>query len=472
MLDDRAEARQKTKVVLVLNEQSVDSSVGVDFHFNPAKKHEANPVLIPGMPHEIDDLQVSWPSVGVWDPVEKRLRYYFNGREALQYDSRVHPQSVGFERWLGRLWRHCYAESTDGITWEKPRLSQVTLGGLDNNAIKTDYEVQGDGVGWNNFCSLQAVWINPTPAVPEEKFCALGTEIGSDGKGNRTFAKFHKTLYYSPDGKQWKRQDVVADFSNPNGSPALDTIDMNAVIYDPDDPDPDHRYKLYGQTDKPEEGRRGYEVVSGRDLKSIKRANRRLVLVRDLAVEKQIHWAMVKKLGNGYFVAMHDSSKWDETVQLVIPKGDLRLAISPDGLDFSQFHPKEPLVACSPDKGMWDHNWLVTSDLAEIGDTVCFFYHGAAVYFRPWPQVAPGADYRLRATNVYPVCLGLATVPRDRFAFATLVDGRAGLVVSKPIAWHENATLWLNADVPEGATITSHLPGASPPATTLTNAPS
>jgi hypothetical protein len=457
MLHDRAEARQKTKVVLVLNEQSVDSSVGVDFHFNPAKKHEANPVLIPGMPHEIDGLQVSWPSVGLWDPIEKRLRYYYNGREALQYDSRVHPLSVGFERWLGRLWRHCYAESTDGITWEKPRLSQVTLGGLDTNGIKTDYEAQGDGVGWNNFCSLQTVWINPTPSGSEERFCALGTEIGSDGKGNRTFAKFHKTLYYSPDGKRWKRQYVVADFSNPNGYPAPDTIDRNAVIFDPDDPDPDRRCKVYGQTDKPEEGRRGYGVVTGPDLKSIKRDNRRLVLVRDSAVENQIHWATVKKLDNGYFVAMHDSWKWDEAAQPVTPKGDLRLAISSDGLDFSQFHPKEPVVARSANKGMWDHNWLVTGDIVETEDAVWFFYHGAPVYFRPWPQAAPGAEYRMRATNVYPLCLGLAILPRDRFAYAAPKRGQTGTMTSKSVALPADSKLWLNSEVPEGAALAMEL---------------
>lgn len=456
MLRDRTEARQKTKVVLVLNGQSVESSEGVNFQFNPAKKHEANPVLIPGMPHEIDGLQVSWPSAGVWDPVEKRLRYYYGGLDVVQYDSRVNPRSVGYERWLGRMWRDCYAESADGVTWEKPKLSQLTHRNFDTNGIKADYEAQGDGVGWNNFCRFHAVWINPTPSGPDEKYCALANEIGSDGKGNRTFAKFHKTLYCSPDGKQWKRQYVVADFSNSGSSgsyPAPDTIDINAVIYDPDDPNPEGRYKLYGQTDKPEEGRRGYGVVTGPDLKSIARDNRRLVLTRDATVEHQIHWGTVKKLENGYFVAMHDSSKWDEAVQPVIPRGDLRLAISSDGLDFSQFHPKEPVVACSANKGMWDHNWLVTGDIVEVGDTVCFFYHGAAVYFRPWPQAAPGADYTLRATNVYPLCLGLATLPRDRFAFATPAQGQSGRITSKLIALNENSTLWLNADVPDGATL-------------------
>jgi hypothetical protein len=98
-------------------------------------------------------------------------------------------------------------------------------------------------------------------------------------------------------------------------------------------------------------------------------------------------------------------------------------------------------------------HWLVTGDIIEVGDTVCLFYHGTAVYFRPWPQAAPGVEYRLRATNVYPVCLGLATLLRDRFAFVTPASGEPGSIVSKPIALNNKSILWLNVDVSEGATL-------------------
>ena len=51
--------------------------------------------------------------------------------------------------------------------------------------------------------------------------------------------------------------------------------------------------------------------------------------------------------------------------------------------------------------------------------------------------------------------MGLATVPRDRFAFATPVEGKSGTVTSLPLELSASRSLWINAETaPNEVTLT------------------
>ena len=446
-------AADSAKVVLIVDEQSVESVEGVTFHLNQARKHEENPVLIPGRPHEVDSLQVSWPSTTIYDPVGKKFMCYYSGMDVIQYDSRLHPKSVGYERWLGRLWRYCYAQSQDGVHWEKPKLGQYTHRGIDTNRIVSDYEAAGDGVGWNNWCRPAEVWLNPEPKSPDEKFLAIFCEIGSDGKGNRSFKLFQETIYQSPDGKAWTRTDqVVYDGSNPAGAISEDLIDVNTVVHDPGHPDPQRRVQLFGQSCRSQDGGRAVSVVSAGDFDSIEMTkNRHLLLRNDPEIEDELHWNKVRRMQNGYYLVIHDSSHLDYTAQKP-PTSDIRMGISTDGIDFRRLHRHTPLIPRGK-KGEWDHNFLVCGDIVEFGDTVHFYYHGCSIIWRPWPSTESGVDYVLRGSNVYPVYMGLATVPRDRFAYAATVDGGEGQVVTRPVDIPVGGKLWVNSELTDGGAV-------------------
>ena len=431
-------------VQLLADAPSVKSVQHVSFRLNPALKHPENPVLIPGFPHEWDSLQVNWPSRVCYDRHDRLFKCWYSGLDAVQYDVATHPERHGFEHWLGRLWRTGYAESADGIHWTKPALGQYTHRGQDTNVIVTDYAAAASGPGYDHFCSVSEVWLNPAPEGADDRFLGIFTEIGWDAQGYRSFKTFRKVIYASPDGKRWKRGRVAYDApSDSDASPAANVVDMSSAVFDPDDPDPRRRYKVYGQTDRPlrpGRGNRGVGVVCAPDLYSLKSDNLQVLLEGEEPYETEIHWSAVKKLDNGYFVMVHDSSRFDYDACEKPPAADLKLAVSRNGLDFTRVHPGTALVARGR-KCEYDSNQLVTSSIVEYGDTVYIYYHGTSCIYRPWPLPTPGTPGNLRASVLYPTFMGLATLPRDRFAYA---EG-PGTLTTFPLTCGED-TLRLNAD--------------------------
>lgn len=432
------------KVQLILDKSDVQSAQGVCFRLNPARKHPENPVLIPGFPHEWDSLQVNWPSRVCYDPHDKLFKCWYHGLDAVQYDVATHPERRGFEYWLGRLWRTGYAESADGIHWTKPALGQHTHRGQDTNVIVTDYAAVGTGGGYDHYCSVAEVWLNPTPEGADDRFLGIFTEIGWDAQGYRSFKTFRKVVYASPDGKRWKRGKIAYDApSDSDASPAPNVVDLSSVVFDPDDPDPRRRYKAYGQTDRPirpGRGNRGVGLMCAPDLYSLRYDTLQVLLEGEEPYETEIHWSAVKKLSNGYFAMVHDSSRFDYAACEQPPVADLKLAVSRDGIDFRRVHPNTPLIARGR-KCECDSNQLVTSSIVEHGDTVYIYYHGTSCIYRPWPKAKPGGPGNLRASVLYPTFMGLATLPRDRYAYAK----GPGTLTTFPLTLGEDS-LRLNAD--------------------------
>jgi len=437
-------SRDSVTIQLILGSADVHSAQGVSFHLNPAQKHPDNPVLIPGFPHEWDSLQVNWPSRVCYDPQDKLFKCWYHGLDAVQYDVATHPERRDFEHWLGRLWRTGYAESGDGIRWTKPALGQHRHRGQDTNVIVTDYAAAGSGAGYDHCCSLAEVWLNAAPEGEDDRFLAVFTEISWDAQVYRSFKTFRKVIYSSPDGKRWKRGKIAYDApSDSDTTPTPNVVDMSSEVFDPDDPDPQRRYKVYGQTDRPVRpgrGNRGVGVVCAPDLYSLKYENLQVLLEGEEPYEDEIHWSAVRKLSNGYYVMVHDSSRFDYDTSEKPPDADLKLAVSRNGLDFTRVHPDTPLVARGS-KCEYDSNLLVTSSIVEHGDTVYIYYHGTSCIYRPWPKPKPGTPGYLRASVLYPTFMGLATLPRDRFAYAQ----GPGTLTTFPLTLGED-TLRLNAD--------------------------
>jgi hypothetical protein len=91
---------------------------------------------------------------------------------------------------------------------------------------------------------------------------------------------------------------------------------------------------------------------------------------------------------------------------------------------------------------MWDENLLVTNSAGwqEVGDELWIHYFGCPRMYQSWPaqyEFSPGR----RGSHIAPVYLGLAALPRDRFAYAT----GEGVVTIFPLELTDDG-LWLNAD--------------------------
>ena len=68
-----------SKAHLILDRQSVESAEDIEFHLHQATKHPESPVIIPGMPHEWDGLQINWPSQVLYDRESKLFRCWYSG---------------------------------------------------------------------------------------------------------------------------------------------------------------------------------------------------------------------------------------------------------------------------------------------------------------------------------------------------------------------------------------------------------
>jgi len=431
------------RTVLILDAQSLASSEGVRFRLNQAQKHPENPVLVPGLPHEMDGLQVNWPSTVLYDPEASLFRCWYQGRDVMQYDGNTYPERRPLANWLGRLWRLGYAESEDGVHWRKLPLGFHQHHGADTNICGCDYERLGTGVGFDHYWSLQAVWLNPAPQSSAERLQAFVMEVGADAQGNCSFKMQRWVVYSSPDGRFWTRGRVALDQPSARDDiPAPDNIGVRTVILSPDAPDPHRRVMAFGQSDRPgleEHGNRGVCRVTAPDLYSLKYEDIEVLFEGDERYENELHFNTVKKLENGHYLMVHDSSRfsYDGTG---IPDCDIRLAASPDGVAWRRVHPETPLIPRGA-KAEFDANMMVTGSIVEHGDTVFLYYHGTPCIFRPWPSTPPGVPREFRATNVYPVFMGLATLPRDRYAYA---EGPG--TVTTDLLELRGGDLWVNAE--------------------------
>jgi hypothetical protein len=395
------------RVLLFLDEQSVQSFDAITFHPNPAAKHPENPLLLPGEPHQWDSLQVTWPATVLYSTRDRMFRCWYSGLDVIQAP--------------GRVWKPGYAESADGIHWVKPNLGQVEFLGKPTNQI--------DGPGR----MLSTVFENPFPGAPEsERFGSLWL----DGKGMESV----KVLAFSPDGKVWRRDSVVYGPIKPEKAKWFQ--DVCQLLYDPSDPDPEFRVKGYAQGYFPvgsASTRRVRQVglVHGPDARRLRDADPPIALAPEAGIDEELHFSTVSKIGDLHVMLFESDRFGTNPIH-----GDLKLAVSRDGRRFRRVHPKSPIVATGA-KGTWDENLLVTttSALQRVGDEMRIYYLGCPNVYNSWPVEYAVTPAR-RGSQFAPCYLGAATLPRDRFAYAR----GPGLLTTQPwpVAAHE--TLELDVD--------------------------
>ena len=140
----------------LFDDQDIDRTAGVRRVLSSPKK-EPNPILQPHMP---------WETAGS-SAFHAVLRDRLSGRFRLWYRASI----GGADRPAGEtneLERHflCYAESDDGLTWDRPSLRRFSFAGcLENNIIR---EIDaGDSVFHN-------IVEDPDDLDPQRRYKALG----------------------------------------------------------------------------------------------------------------------------------------------------------------------------------------------------------------------------------------------------------------------------------------------------------
>lgn len=406
---------------LILDQDSVASSEGVRFQLSSATKHPLNPLLAPGRPEKWDSLQVSWPGTVVFDEEERLFKCFYSGLDA------THIPSTGPSTEFP--WRPGYAESVDGINWTKPDLGQVEHRGRPSNRMAVPPSA----------VMLGTVTIDPAPSSPERRFVGIWLEALDRPKGE---VSWQKRLAFSPDGRTW-------DWDGP----AVYTeglYDFYQVLHDPLAPKSE-RTKIYAQAQywptetgeivrpsrwEPHNIIRAIGVFVGPDVEHMREADNPLALAPEKDIDDELHFASVRRVGNQY-VMLFESDRFG-TDPL---NGDIRLAVSGDGTQFRRVHRERPLVA-NGSRGMWDENLLVTNTagLVEVGDELRIYYFGGSNVYRAWPPIY-AAEHYLRGSLYYPVQMGMATLPLDRWACA--IGPGTVTTFAQDVA---EEGVWLNAD--------------------------
>jgi hypothetical protein len=410
------------QVILMLDAKSAGDVTGLEFKMNQARKHPENPVLSPGYPHQFDSLQISWPATVLYDKKMEIFRCWYASLDAVQENR---PPSA---------WENAYAESKDGIHWIKPELGQYFHLGSPTNKLVFD---------WNPLL-MSLVMENPWPDNPDERFIALF---------NRHAEKFMKDFAVSGDGKKWRRIRTIYEA----GSALRSSFqDISQLIEETDPENPEFQIKGYTQVLEPRspDGRdvRCIGLVHGRDFSKLTDYKDRVVLAPEPGIDEELHFATVRKIGSQYLM-LFESDQFSSRN----PRGDLRLAVSDNGIQFRRIHPQVPLVSTG-NKGMWDDGMLVTttSAMQEVGDEIWIFYLGVSRIYTCWPP-SYAVSGKLRGSFYYPSHMGVAILSRDRFSFVQAIRFGKGELLTKPIQVKEEGKIYINADFDDPADLNLEL---------------
>lgn len=413
--------------VLFLDLQEVEQLRGIQACLAKAQKYEGNPVVRVGKVDAPDALQVVWPFAVLFDRKDQLFKMWYSATGHL----RTFP------------WNTAYAYSEDGIEWIKPDLGLFEYGGSKHNNL-----VYMSGGGGN---IPHAVFIDPEEQDPKKRFKALLSEIKGKVGDAVNRASMGKVLLTSPDGVHWSREEgpyLLEDLWPPLIEPRpavcrpMHWMDVHQLMYDAYDPNPQHRYKMYGQTfsrKTPDQGPyRNISIATGPGFERFVCYAGNPIL--DIERENEIHFATVHRTA-GYYVMLHEYAFFEPIDGRYT--GDIRISVSRDGFEFQRAFPREPLVARG-EASHWDNCSIVTpSDIIEKDDKLWIYYAAASEKWNNWPQRVP-KGFPLSSGEVQPSEIGLAWLRADGFTYLTIDDAiLPGELTTVPMALPEKERLQL-----------------------------
>lgn len=157
---------------LFLDAAVVEKSVGLSRIFHAAQKHSVSPIIQRDRPWE-GVAAITGPYVygtAAWD----------GGKLRMWYQILTRGNHVG------------YAESADGIRWNKPELGIVQFeGSKSNNLVVSAYDPEATGGGQ---CHNPSVIRNAAEPDPQKRYALYGFDSQCG----------HPRVAYSPDGLRWR----------------------------------------------------------------------------------------------------------------------------------------------------------------------------------------------------------------------------------------------------------------------------
>lgn len=390
-----------------------------------ATKHQANPIICRDRPWEV------FPhfntTVTLLRDEDGRFRCWYLDLTKLNFEGR------GAE---GRAEPSlCYAESSDGIHWEKPALGAVEVDGYDTNRLAWD-DHQGTPI---------ALSIIRDPADPDPERCYkmayLPEKVNINVPKRSTIGHSHTlglSIAYSPDGFHWTQEPA-------NPVSLIWGSDVLTLVYDSDS----QRYVVYGrahyaaETGNPDADQWFVRYYPSQPFGWIPKRAIYRIESQDL-----IHWSPPKRvLAPGelhnlddqfYSIAYFRLGRYHcglmPVFHTVANTKDTELVYSHDGVAW-QHYPRENWMVPRGEQDAWDEFQIDTvNPPIRVGDRDFIFY-GGANFHHDWALVGraqeldtPEANY---STDQFNEGLGLATLRAD--GFVSLNAGvREGIICTMP----------------------------------------
>ena len=390
-----------------------------------ATKHPANPVIYRDQPWEV------WPhfntTVTLLQDEDGRFRCWY-----LDFTNASFEGGGAEALWKPQL---CYAESGDGIHWEKPALGAVQVDGHDTNRVAWDAS-PGMPVALS-------VIRDPSDPDPHRRYkmAYLPEKFNINVPKRSTISHSHSLglcIAYSGDGVNWTQEP-----SNPVSM--VWGGDVLSLIY----AEELERYVIYGRVHyAAETGNPAGDQWFTRYYPTQPNGWIPKRSVYRIESEDLLHWSSPKRaLAPGTYHNLDDQFYALAYFRLgryhcallpvfhtVANSKDTELAFSHDGIEWC-YYPHGPWVVPRTGDGTWDEFQIDTVvPPLRVGDKHFIFY-GGANYHHDWAFVGkaqgldtPEADFSLDQMNEG---LGLAMLRAD--GFVSLDAGlREGIICTKP----------------------------------------
>jgi len=325
----------------------------LDLVLNEARKDDHNPLVKPGEAGLFDQ-----------DRVLNHGTVLFDGDRFRMWYGAAHRQPGGYWwTWMGTG----YAESRDGLHWEKPRLNVSEPGKhLDANQLPLPWPC--------------AVFKDIHDANPEQRYkvvqfdrhqlqlmAALAGHYDMDGP------TCPGGLYQSPDGVHWAYQPISVTF--PDGKPW--ELVVQSFFIDQNEPDPQRRWKIYGYATLVARRRAGCFAYSA-DGKVWTAYPRNPILdptvsespMAPAGPESQIHDTVVFPY-HGYYLALFHAQHDARFL-------DVELAASRDGEHFTHIKHGHKVIPLGP-AGSWDSQQILQTPAVAAQDKLWLFYGGLSL---------------------------------------------------------------------------------------------
>ncbi len=375
---------------LFVDDWLIDTQSNLIRRLGQVTKYEKNPVIAPE---------------GLW---EETAAFPFGGGA---YRLGEHDFRLWYNTYI--RWRRgkdgtscCYATSTDGRHWDKPRLGLVEVrGSRDNNVV------------FHTPMDNSSVVYDPADPKPERRFKMAVYRSGEQGTG----------VYVSADGLRWTELPNIL---------VKDAGDRTSLWHDT----VRHKYVLFTRYSPLAPGRYIFRIESD-DFETWG------------TPELILHWTEMDRVhgiqhyGADGFTYGGMYLGFLEVFHVPYRRLDTQLICSRDGRSWQRVCEGEVFLGNGPE-GSFDRFWAFPASTppVPVGDELWLYYQGRGhPHTGPQPPLWPGTDETGAARNSFWAATGLARLRVDGFA-ALDASGEEGIVITVPLSFARGRTLHINAD--------------------------